>query len=126
MFEYTALVDAPVQRFTGIVTGQDLDAELVSVQVVTPRPPVALPLVEAPVLLIAMEPVSEPQLDLEPAPIALPTPSANASVPARPATRTFVPRPEPSAPPPLVPALIAVAAAGITAMWWLRRDSDDR
>ena len=80
MFEYTALVDAPVKRFTSIVTDPEPEEAPVLVAVLTTTPPLALPLVEAPDLIVAVEP--EPvEREAEPivaaamwAPIANPTP----------------------------------------------------
>lgn len=130
MFEYTELVDAPVQRFTGIVTGQDPDAGPPTVPVDTPIPPVgvAMPDALAMLVVVAQEPVEqvEPVEQLE---VAAPTepetarPGALAAVRMRPAMRPLAP---PTPAPSLVPALLAIAAAGLTAMWWLRRDSHDR
>ena len=133
MFEYTALVDAPVQRFTGIVTGAEPDDESITVVVRAAAVPMGVVVTEAPLLLVAVEPepvepelvepkVVEPQL-VEPA--SLP---ATPVAPVQPVVRrTFAPRPDrpPSASGSLVPALLAIAAAGATAMWWLRRDSHD-
>ena len=124
MFEYTALVDAPVQRFTGIVTGSDEPGDeprmvsahaagLAAVEAdhVVSRPP-------APELPVA--PVAPPA----PEPVA---PVVRKAPPAR-VVRAFVPLPQPvrSPSPSVVPTLLAIAAAGLSAMWWLRRESHDR
>jgi hypothetical protein len=152
MFEYTALVDAPVQRFTGIVTGAEPLDEQITLRVEVPAARILVPVAETPVMLVAVEP--EPFAS-EPAPIELapierepiepaatpagPTaPGPTAPVPtalpvrtspprAQPA-RLFVPRaePVPALAPSIVPALIGIAAAGITAFWWLRRDAHSR
>ena len=92
MFEYTALVDAPITRFTGIVTGAEPDDAPLPIGVATPAAPVA-------------EPAAAPATASEP-----------------PMRRPYGSRAEPASRPSLAPALLAVAAAGITAMWWLRRD----
>jgi hypothetical protein len=97
MFEYAALVDAPVQRFTGIVTGPDPLDEVVQAEPVPSRVAATAP-TEMPI--------------------------ATAIVPAEP--QAPPPSPPPSASSPFVPALVAVAAAGVTAMWWLRRGGHDR
>ena len=128
MFEYTALVDAPVQRFTSIVTGPDPDDEPVTQA--TRMVPLAVAAPDVPVTLIAVVPKADPEMiELAPAavPVAAPRPPVTVA-PIAPAARPpvrFVPT-TPSREPSLVPALLAVAAAGITAMWWLRRDSHDR
>ena len=128
MFEYTALVDAPVQRFTGIVTGAEPDDESITVVVQSAAVPMGVVVTEAPLVLVAVEPepiepeLVEPKL-AEPAPLP-----ASPVAPVEPVVRrAFAPRPDrqPSASGSLVPALLAIAAAGATAMWWLRRDSDD-
>ncbi|HEX2626731.1 MAG TPA: hypothetical protein VHL56_07470 [Candidatus Limnocylindrales bacterium] len=127
MFEYTALVDAPVKRFTSIVTDPEPEESPVVVAVVTTIPPVAVPVVEAPALIMAVEP--EPaEREAEPivaaairGPVANPTPLA-APAP-RPRTSAAL---DPTSRPSFLPALIGIAAAGVTAMWWLRRDSHDR
>ena len=120
MFEYTALVDAPVQRFTGIVTGSD-EPET------------------EPLMVPAVQPVEIEQRasdssvsELPVAPVAPPAPEPVAPVerkapPAR-VVRAFVPLPQPvrSPSPSVVPTLLAIAAAGLSAMWWLRRESHDR
>ena len=133
MFEYAALVDAPVQRFTGIVTGSDPDSELVTVSVVTPMSPVAVAVVEAPVVLVAAvaDTIEAPAPPALPAPLVAVPPTAvrtTASI-ARPSpgpgqapARAPAPAPAPS----FVPALVGAAIAGLTAMWWLRRESHDR
>jgi hypothetical protein len=171
MFEYAALVDAPVQRFTGIVTGSEPDD----------APPVGVPKDEAPVLaaaVVADAPAAphapgalerhvperdvperdvpeRPALTARPmrAPIAPPAPEPvilRSAAPAMPAPERQTPH-EPAAHEPaahepaahqpagrepaaresaprlpFVPALVAIAAAGVTAMWWLRRDGHDR
>ena len=128
MFEYTALVDAPVQRFTGIVTGAEPDDESITVVVQTAAVPMGVVVTEAPLVLVAVEPepiepeLVEPKL-AEPAPLPA-SPVARVEPAVR---RMFAPRPDhqPSASGSLVPALLAIAAAGATAMWWLRRDSHD-
>ena len=126
MFEYTTLVEAPVQRFTAIVTGPDpLDEMVVSVQ--TPSPPVVVPVVEAPVLLVVAEPAFGEPIVEQPAPsvmaaitttTARPVPSAaNRTAPAsRPAAVA-----RPASKPAFIPALVGAAVGGLTAMWWLRR-----
>ena len=135
MFEYTALVDAPVQRFTGIVTGsEESDTEPAIASVMTPTATVAAmpdptepPASQPPAPASPIEPHAEPVVPNPPVvPIAI-APVVPIAPPA-PVLRTFVPRPQPvrSPSPSVVSALVAVAAAGITAMWWLRRDSHDR
>lgn len=134
MFEYAALVDAPIQRFTGIVTGADPDQELPVLSVATISP-VAPPATDVPVLLVAVEvmPVEWPEppesVDaLEPVtmPAALPVQVPAPPKAAPPMVRTFPPRAEPAPSPSLLPALAAITVAGITAMWWLRRNPHDR
>lgn len=133
MFEYTALVDAPVKRFTSIVTDPEPDETPIVLAVVAAAPPIAVAVIEAPVLLMAIEPetISEPPalaaaVEPEPEPIAiLREPIAPTSPTPRP-VRTFVPRAEPAPRPSMVPTLIGIAAAGITAFWWMRRESHGR
>lgn len=123
MLEYTALVDAPVQRFTGIVTGSEPDDDDMTITVTTPTAQVAAPVTEVPALLVAAVP--EPPVAAEPLQLIEPIQPIQPPVwpaPERPIPHALVPRSEPARPPSLAPALLAVAAAGITAMWWLRRD----
>ena len=137
MFEYTALVDAPVQRFTGIVTGAEPLDEQAMPEVQVPAAPILVPVSETPVMLVAvqLEPAAPQQEPSEPA-ATRPAPAAYAPRAGRPPVpraeppRIFVPRAQPApAPPPgpsIVPALVGIAAAGITAFLWLRRDGHGR
>lgn len=126
MFEYAALVDAPVQRFTGIVTGADPDHDLVTVSVLPPTTP-TVDVAEAPAMRVAVRPEpTEPNVSpLSAARIAA------AIEPPRSLPAPFAPRERPGAPsrppsPSFVPALVGAAIAGLTAMWWLRRENHDR
>jgi hypothetical protein len=118
MFEYTALVDAPVKRFTSIVTDPEPDE---APPIIAIAAPAAVPVPETPRVLIAQAP--EPAAPFEPAPTAAPLLPAPVLAPAPRVVRTFVPRPEPAPRHSVAPALVAVAAAALTAMWWFRRDS---
>ena len=141
MFEYAALVDAPVKRFTSIVTDPESE-EAPVVAVVTTIPPVAVPVIEAPALIVAIEPepveheagaivpavlqaTPTPISTPTPTPTSTPTPSPTPNLPPAPRPRTYAP-PAPESKPSFIPALIGIAAAGVTAMWWLRRESHDR
>ena len=124
MFEYTALVDAPVQRFTSIVTGPNEDDEAVTVAVLAPAAPVVIPTSVAPAMLVPVAPdldVPEPVLasPIVPEPAV---PAQLAPSPVMPAPAVPGHRPSSS----FRPALVALVAAGVTAMWWLRRDSHHR
>lgn len=130
MFEYAALVDAPVQRFTGIVTGAEPDDGIATVAVAMRTVHAASPVAEAPMMLAAID--TDP-VDLAAVPVAAapPSPVRRASATQRDSALHSrrpgaVPSPAPSAPPGFVPALVGAAIAGLTAMWWLRRDSHDR
>ena len=132
MFEYAALVDAPVKRFTSIVTDSESEEAPVVLAVVTAAPPIAVPLVEAPVMIVAAEPepieASPAPKPAEPVHVERPAPLERPVLAERPlaATRPFVPRADPAPRPSMVPTLIGIAAAGITAFWWMRRDSHGR
>ena len=126
MFEYAALVDAPVQRFTGIVTGSDPDEDAVVV-----------PMLETPSALVAGERSDALAPDLGDAVVAAPVDAAPVvAAPVAPvpaiversapvAARRIGARATPSKP-TILPTLIGVAAAVVTAMWWLRRESQHR
>src|SRR4051812_36887587 len=133
MFEYTALVDAPVRRFTGIVTGGDADDEPVAraVSARTRSVPAVLGAADARTIDVSLVRIVESPVPNEPSAPTLPalratTPTAAAAAgrAAPPAVGpALVPRTDRAASPmpSLVPALIGIALAGITAMWWMRR-----
>jgi LPXTG-motif cell wall-anchored protein len=145
MYDYTALVDAPVQRFTGIVTGSDPDDERIAIAPLTPPPSVVVPVAETPLIVVAAEPPDAPEpRDAPEPPAAFETSPAEPVLPAEPVTAIVdgradaVPRTATRATtrtatlaatgsrPSILPALAGIAAVGITAMWWLRRESHDR
>jgi hypothetical protein len=168
MFEYAALVDAPVQRFTGIVTGPDPDEEIVlpiAAAAAATTPAIAAPGVlsaeatpNEPAASLESLAAAEPVDSVEPVDAAEPVGSAERVVAPEPAhdvqrpppteplraiqppaferrpferapverRPAFAPSSVPSASPNVLPALVGVAVAGITAMWWLRRESHDR
>jgi hypothetical protein len=129
MFEYTALVDAPVQRFTGIVTGPE------PVEDLAPEPPRSPATVAEPAVVETHLEVGEapgrsaapltvtPTPDPKPVDSPPPMPAVLAAAASRSVER---PATSSSASPSFIPALIGAAVAGVTAMWWLRRDSHHR
>ena len=147
MFEYTALVDAPVRRFTGIVTGSDADDEPLTVTIAAQATPPDVPVAVSPAMLAAApEPIDpgdhrverfEPTegfdraeapaspMSVSPAPRPAPTVSLLPTSRPLPAP-SLLSEPRPLPAPSLRPALLAIAAAGITAVWWLRREPHDR
>jgi hypothetical protein len=149
MYDYTALVDAPVQRFTGIVTGSDPDGEPIAIAPITPPPSVVVPMVETPLVVVATEPRQSPQPWDAPEPLGAPgrldapePPPAEfvTAITERPAdavprtapralTRTATPAAMPASTvsrPWILPTLAGIAAVGVTAMWWLRQEAHDR
>jgi hypothetical protein len=119
MFEYTALVDAPVQRFTGIVTGADPLDEL------APMPP------SSPALMPETLAAMPETLSATPDPVRVAADLATmAAGPERAGPEHGAPdRTGPEQPRPRFhtgPALFGIAMAGITAMWLLRRESHGR
>lgn len=135
MFEYAALVDAPVQRFTGIVTRPDPDEVPTLAErfdVVPPAAPRTTPGGIAPTAPVApSQPIEvRPSITPQP-PITVVTdrglgPSAakTAAVTRRPAPASMV-RTRPHQP-AVLPAAAAIAAVALSAFWLLRRGPHGR